>query len=313
MHSEILMRSLDLDQLQTLVTIADLGTFAAAARALHLAAPTVSLHISELESRLGVPLLERSPRRARPTAAGAALIERARRLLKDAEDAADQVRRIAQGREGKVRLGSSAGVVVHMLPQVLRALAQRSPDIDVELSILTSAEAMARLEADALDIGIVALPQAPSAGLIVKPWRSDPMVAYLPASWRVPRVVTPEWLAQQPLIANDANTLMHRLVGEWFAQAGLQPRARIELNYAAAMRSLIAAGYGAAVLPMESTEGPEAPNGVQLRPLRPKLQRRLGVAHRSAVRLSAAAREVLRMLVELSPPRLAWQRPKAGE
>jgi len=307
------MRSLNLDQLQTLVTIADLGTFAAAARALHLAPPTVSLHISELESRLGVPLLERSPRRAQPTAAGAALIERGRRLLKDADDAADQVRRIAQGREGKVRLGTSAGVVVHMLPQVLHALGQHSPDIDVELSILTSADAMARLEADALDIGIVALPQAPSAGLIITPWRTDPMVAFLPAHWQVPRIVTPEWLAQRPLIANDANTLMHRLVGEWFAQAGLQPRARIELNYAAAMKSLIAAGYGAAVLPLESAEDPESASGVQIRPLRPKLQRRLGVAHRSPVRLSAAAREVLRMLGDSTPPRRAWQRAARGE
>jgi len=46
------MRSLNLDQVRTLVAIADLGTFAAAAQALHLAPPTVSLHISELESRL---------------------------------------------------------------------------------------------------------------------------------------------------------------------------------------------------------------------------------------------------------------------
>ena len=46
------MRNLNLDQLQTLIAIADLGTFAAAAQALHLAPPTVSLHIKELESRL---------------------------------------------------------------------------------------------------------------------------------------------------------------------------------------------------------------------------------------------------------------------
>ena len=46
------MRNLNLDQLQTLIAVADLGTFAAAAQALHLAPPTVSLHIKELESRM---------------------------------------------------------------------------------------------------------------------------------------------------------------------------------------------------------------------------------------------------------------------
>lgn len=289
------MRSLNLDQLQTLVAIADLGTFAAASRALHLAPPTVSLHISELESRLGVRLLQRNPRRALPTAAGAALIERARRLLKDADDASEQVQRIAAGREGKVRLGTSTGVIVHLLPEVLQALAHDRPGIDVELAIITSAETMARLEAGTLDVGIVALPQAPRSGLVVAPWRNDTMMAFLPPQWTAPKLVTPQWLAARPLIGNDATTLMHRLVSEWFAHAGLQPRTRIELNYAAAIKSLVVAGYGAAVLPLERPDDPQH-EGLQLRALRPRLTRRLGIAHRSGGHASAAAHEVVKAL-----------------
>ncbi|MDC6171369.1 helix-turn-helix domain-containing protein, partial [Paucibacter sp. XJ19-41] len=67
------MRSLNLDQLRSLVAIADLGSFAAAAQALHLAAPTISLQISELESRVGAQLLQRGRRGALPTSAGALL------------------------------------------------------------------------------------------------------------------------------------------------------------------------------------------------------------------------------------------------
>src|SRR6516225_2215813 len=130
------MRGLNLDQLQTLIAIADLGTFAAAARSLHLAPPTVSLQIAELEARLGAPLLERGNRGTRLTPAGAALVANGRRLLKDADDAMEQVRRVAGGREGKVRVGASSGVVVQLLPRVLEALGQRRPGIDVELDIL---------------------------------------------------------------------------------------------------------------------------------------------------------------------------------
>ncbi|WZB71214.1 LysR family transcriptional regulator [Achromobacter xylosoxidans] len=54
------MRNLNLDQIQTLIAIADLGTFAAASQALHLAPPTISLHIKELEARMQVPLVLRS-------------------------------------------------------------------------------------------------------------------------------------------------------------------------------------------------------------------------------------------------------------
>ena len=52
------MREINLDRLRTLVAIADLGSFADAARALHLAPPTVSLHVADLEARVGAPLLD---------------------------------------------------------------------------------------------------------------------------------------------------------------------------------------------------------------------------------------------------------------
>lgn len=292
------MRSLNLDQVQTLVTIADLGTFAAAARALHLAAPTVSLHVAELEARLGTMLLERGRRQARPTMAGAALVEDGRRLLKGADVALERVRRIAEGREGKVRLGTSTGVVVHLLPRVLQALEARSPGIDVELDIMGSDETMRRLRAGNLEIGIVALPQQGSADVLVHPWRNDPMMAFLPPHWKAPRAVTPAWLAKQPLIANDTTTHMHRIVAEWFGQAGLAPRARIEMNYTEAMKSLVAAGYGAAVLPLERPSDSSLHDNVQLRPLRPALIRHLGIAHRSVEGMDAATRSVLAVLGE---------------
>ena len=69
------MRNLNLDQLQTLIAIADLGTFAAAAQALHLAPPTVSLHIKELESRLEAALVVRGRRQAELTPAGEVLVQ----------------------------------------------------------------------------------------------------------------------------------------------------------------------------------------------------------------------------------------------
>lgn len=295
---ELNVRSLNLDQLQTLVAIADLGTFAAAARALHLAPPTVSLHISELESRLGMALLERGRRQAIPTPAGAVLIERGRKLLKEADDAVEQMRRVAEGREGKVRLGTSTGVLVHLLAIVLEALAERSPGLDVELSILSSSETMARLRARTLDIGIVAMPQPADAELQVTALRNDPMMAYLPPAWRAPRRVTPHWLAAKPLIANDASTQMHRMTAEWFGRAGLNPRARIELNYTEAMKSLVLAGYGAAVLPRESAHEIVRFEGLQIRPLDPPLHRRLGLAHRSTSELGAGIRQVLLTLRE---------------
>ena len=99
------MREISLDRLRTLVAISDCGSFADAARALHLAPPTVSLHIAELEDRVGVPLLSRKRGHVRPSATGEVLVERARRLLADAAQALDDIQRQVQGLEGRARLG----------------------------------------------------------------------------------------------------------------------------------------------------------------------------------------------------------------
>ena len=290
------MRQLNLDQLRTLIAIADLGTFSAAAKALHLAQPTVSLHISELESRLGAPLVMRGNRRVTPTAAGAALVERGRKLLRDTDDAVEAVKRQAEGRTGRVRLGTSTGVVVDLLPQVLEALGARHAGIDVEVSILGSYEAMARLAAGTLDIGLVAIPQPPQRDIAVTPWCDQAMMAFVPQRWKAPKRVTPAWLAAQPLIFNDATTHMYRLSMEWFAAAGFAPRARIELNYDAAIRSLVAAGYGAALLPLQETTDTALNERMQILPITPRLTRRLGIAHRQRALLDGATQSVLQVL-----------------
>jgi DNA-binding transcriptional LysR family regulator len=293
------MRNLNLDQVQTLIAIADLGTLAAAAQALHLAPPTVSLHISELESRLGAQLLVRGRRHASLTPAGSALVEGGRRLLAGADEVQEQVRRRAQGLQGLVRLGTTAGVSAHLLPRLLDRLARESPGVDVKLDMLSSAQAMARLAAGTLDLAIVALPQAGHAQVRVGAWRSDPMVALLPAGWPAPATVTPEWLAGQRWMSFGPATQMHRLVAAWFAQAGLNPRPHMELNHPQALRSLVAAGHGLALLPLEQPEvtGGDPDNaGLQACPLHPPLLRQLGLAHRAGSEHDSATQSLLRAL-----------------
>ena len=119
------MRNLNLDQIQTLIAIADLGTFAAASQALHLAPPTISLHIKELEARMQVPLVLR-PAPAGLTAAGQALVEEGRKLLAASDDLVDIVRR-RRGSVGVVKVGVSAGVGIRLLPLVLEALGRARP------------------------------------------------------------------------------------------------------------------------------------------------------------------------------------------
>ncbi len=290
------MRELNLDQLRTLVAIADLGTFSAAGRALHLAQPTVSLHVSELEGRLDTPLLLRGPRRVTPTAAGADLVARARRLLREADDAVEAVQRHREGQVGRVRLAVTAGAVTYLLPRLIAAFEARHPDIDVQLTLGSSGALMRRLFVDDFDLSLIATPQPGYPALEITPLRRTPMLAILPAGMKAPAVVTPAWLAKHPLVFEEPDTHIAQTVSAWFAAAGLRPKVRIEVTINEITRQLVATGYGLSVLPFEHED--ETLGGrLQVRALRPALVRRTGIAHRPRAQLDAPVRRVLDTLL----------------
>lgn len=294
------MRNLNLDQLQTLIAIADLGTFAAAAQALHLAPPTISLHVKELESRMQTRLVARGRRQAELTPAGLALVQEGRKLLAASDDLIDFVRLRAAGGDGLVKVGVSAGVGMRRLPLMLEALRRRNPRAEVKLEAVGSAEAMQRLQAATLDVGIVAMPQPAIARVALTPWRNDPMVAIVPAAWDAPKTVTPEWLSSRRWASFAPGTQMHGLIAAWFGQAGFNPRPYLTLSHPGALTSLAAASQSAVLLPIEEAEDQGQTSAVMVRPLSPPLMRPMAVAYRSSSTPNAALTAVLEVLAEFS-------------
>lgn len=265
------MREFNLDQLRTLLAIVDLGSLASASAALNLAQPTISLHLKELESKLKVRLLERSRRGVSPTPAGVILIGYAREILAMTDRAADAVRNHREGLSGVVRIGASAGLIAHYMPSVLQELASRRPDVRVELSVTTTQAANTMLLKGDLDFAFVGAAQRQS-GLTVSRWREDPLVAYLPATWSAPRRVTPAWLQGQHLLTNEPGSALHHQTLQWFARAGFLLQPRIALNNGEALKSLVGAGYGATILPLDPTPG-RMPLGIQVRAISPSMTR----------------------------------------
>src|SRR5690349_10240083 len=129
-----LMRELRLDHLRTLMEVAALGSFSAAARNLNLSQPAISLQIRELENRAGVKLLHREGKRAIATAAGRDLITHARLLLDGAERARQSLQRHKDGRIGRVRIGTGATSLIYGMAPVLRRVRLRYPDIDIAVT-----------------------------------------------------------------------------------------------------------------------------------------------------------------------------------
>ncbi len=291
------MRELNLDQLRTLVAITELGSFSAAARALHLSQPTVSLHVAELESKFSTVLLVRGGRRVAATSSGEVLVARARLLLRESASTVDLMKRQQNGERGRVRLGTSSGAMVHLLPQILERLDGARTGVEVDVTLGRSQELLAKLYVGGIDIALVATPQPDYPGIEVKPWRDTPMLAMLPSNWSAPKIVTPRWLADRPLIFNEPTTHVHQQTMEWFAAAGLHPVSRIEISHNEVARRLIATGYGAAILPFEDPS--ETLEGrVRAVALRPTMTRRLALAYSSSKLGTDGVRRVLAIIDE---------------
>ncbi len=117
--------SVELRQLATLVAVVDTGTFTAAATELHLSQASVSRTIAALERELGVDLLRRTTRSVSPTAAGAAVLERARRVLADVAE----LRRTATQGLAEVRFGYVWSALGKHTLTLQRRWARSHPDL----------------------------------------------------------------------------------------------------------------------------------------------------------------------------------------
>ncbi|HEX2879585.1 MAG TPA: LysR substrate-binding domain-containing protein [Polyangiaceae bacterium] len=118
-----------LRQLQYAVAIGDTLSFRKAAERCHVSQPSLSIQLAELEQGLGVQLFERDQRHVRATKAGQELLERARRLLRDADDLQDLASRSADPFCGTLHLGVIPTVAPYLLPRLTPALQRAYPKL----------------------------------------------------------------------------------------------------------------------------------------------------------------------------------------
>src|SRR4051812_37908975 len=109
----------DLRHLRYFVTVAETLSFARAAERLHVSQPPLSRQIQALEAGLGTPLFVRTKRSVRLSAAGAALLPEAQRLLEQAEALRDHAQGLSQGKSGRIALGCITTAAHNVLPQLL--------------------------------------------------------------------------------------------------------------------------------------------------------------------------------------------------
>ena len=147
-------------QLQYLVALYEHGHFGRAAEASFVSQSTLSAGIRELESLLGVTLVERSRRVVRFTALGQEVTQKAHRILREAEELSDLVKAAGKPLAGQLRMSVIPTIAPFMLPHILPRLRRERPDLKLMLREETSADAVESLQHGRADCVLLALPFA---------------------------------------------------------------------------------------------------------------------------------------------------------
>ena len=145
-------------QLQYLVALHEHGHFGRAAEASFVSQSTLSAGIRELESLLGVTLVERSRRVVRFTGLGNQVVEKAHRILREAEELSDLVQAAGKPLAGQVRMSVIPTIAPFLLPRFLPRLRRERPDLELFLREETSQDAVESLQHGRVDCALLALP-----------------------------------------------------------------------------------------------------------------------------------------------------------
>ncbi len=149
-----------LKQLQYLVALRDAGHFGRAAEASFVTQSTLSAGIRELETLIGVTLVERTRRVVRFTPLGEKIVDKARRVLREADELGDIARSAGRPLSGEMRMSVIPTIAPFLLPRILPRLRKDYPDLKLFLREETSAHACESLHHGRSDCVLLALPYA---------------------------------------------------------------------------------------------------------------------------------------------------------
>ncbi len=283
---------MELRQLEYFVAVAEEANFTRAAERVHVAQPAVSAQIQRLERELGQPLLDRSRRSARLTAAGEAALPFARAALAAVADIHVAVEEVSQLVRGTVTIGTVTSHSVD-IAGLLADYHADHPNVEITLSTDSSDSLIDKVRSGRLDVAIVSVgPDDRPDGLDVEVVTDEAIAAAVSktdelASRKTVRLID---LAERQLIALPVGAGIRHQFDTACDKAGLTPRIAFEASTPLALADLAERGLGVAIVPASVPRGRDRLHAVAIVP---ELRGRLVLAWRSSGPMSPAARALV--------------------
>lgn len=245
---------MELRHLKTFKVVAEELHFSRAAARLNVAQPALSRTVMDLESEMGVRLLDRNSRGVTLTEAGSVFLERVRRILDETEDAVNAAQRRSRGETGTLRIGFIGTLSFDLLPRLLRAYRAVYPSMDLMLRELGPTQQRLEILAGTLDCGFIGLSadvQDEVLEMVIA--AEDSLVAAIPDTHQLAGSSTLKLvdLKNEPFYLtarSNAPAFNPWLIG-LCQKAGFEPQIAFEIDRAATVLNYVAAGFGVSIFP----------------------------------------------------------------
>ncbi len=290
---------MELHQLRYFVAVAKHLHFSKAAEELKVAQPSVSQQIRKLEMELGERLFHRMKRHIALTAAGEALLPRARRILSEVEEARAEIRGLSGLTKGTLSVGCTPSVGTHILPKAMAQFHSAHPGITLTFREAGSLTLIQAIEEGELDLAIVTLP-ARHPVLLTTPLLEEHLVVAVAPGHRLAGAagVALEELRHEPFVMFREGYDLREVTLAACRRAGFQPNVVLEGGEMDSVLRFVSAGLGVALVPEMVARDPGI-TFVAVPLIEPRLVRKLAFARRRDRYLSAAAKEFMSVVAEV--------------
>jgi LysR family hydrogen peroxide-inducible transcriptional activator len=287
------MHALSLRQLRYLVVLSETRNFTRAAEACFVTQSTLSAGLKELETTLGVQLVERDRQSVRMTPVGDAVVGRARALLAGAEDLVEAASAGGKPMSGTVRLGAIPTIAPFLLPSLVPVVRERYPALRLALREDLTSNLLLRLGRGELDFALIALPFE-TDGLLVRTLFDDELWLVAPKGdpqLAAKKLTISPRMAERLLILEEGHCLREHTL-EACGRAQVASADGIEATSLLTLVEMVESGLGLALVPEIAIQaGLLASTHLVARPLAsPAPKRTIAlVARRSTARLAEFA------------------------
>ena len=290
---------MELAQLEAFLQVAHHRSFSRAAEALFLTQPSVTARIQSLERELGERLFERSGRSVTLTDAGHAFIPHAQRALTAVQEGADAIDAVRHGDVGSIRIAASSTIATYVLPAILKRFREQRPRVHVHLNTGATEDAVEKLLAGLVHVAICRLSPHPEVESLHL-YNDDLALVVAPSHPFANRGrVSLMEAGKEPFLFFERTSSYHGLVYSLFLRQGVAPESVLELDSMEALKHMVSAGLGVAILPAVSITD-EVQRGelvhVDIQNMEQPAQREVGVHVLRNRTLAPPVRDFLKML-----------------